>query len=57
MKPGELVKASFAEGTNPSAAARKAFVVLLAKAAGDAWEDRWFGMIHRVILAGRKPPP
>ena len=51
VKPGELVKAAFAEGANPSTAARKAFVVLLAKAAGDAWEDRWFG-IRKADLRG-----
>src|SRR5918993_2541386 len=51
VKPGELVQASFAEGANPSAAARKAFVMLLAKAAGGAWEDRWFG-IRKADLRG-----
>lgn len=44
VKPGELVQAAFADGASPSTAARKAFVMLLAKAAGDAWQDRWFAI-------------
>jgi hypothetical protein len=43
VKAGELVEAAFVDGASPSAAARKVFVLLLAKAAGDAWqEDKWF---------------
>lgn len=43
VKAGELVEAAFADGASPSAAARKIFVLLLAKAAGDAWQkDEWF---------------
>jgi hypothetical protein len=41
VKPGELVEASFVDGASFSTAARKVHVLLLAKAAGDAWEDRW----------------
>src|SRR4051812_29387846 len=42
VKAGELVEAAFADGASPSAAARKVFVLLLAKAAGDAWQGDWF---------------
>lgn len=41
VKAGELVEAAFAEGASPSAAARKTFALMLARAAGMAWEDRW----------------
>jgi len=41
VKAGELVAAAFADGASPSAAARKTFVLMLARAAGSAWEDRW----------------
>lgn len=40
-KAGELVQAAFVNGASPSATARKTFVLLLSKAAGTAWEDRW----------------
>jgi plasmid replication initiation protein len=42
VKAGELVEAAFVNGASPSAAARKVFVLLLAKAAGDAWQKDWF---------------
>lgn len=41
VKAGELVEAAFVEGASPSAAARKTFALMLARAAGTAWEDRW----------------
>ena len=40
VKAGELVKATFPEGATLSAVARKVLVLLLAKAAGDAWQDQ-----------------
>ncbi len=40
VKAGELVEATFPEGATLSASARKVLVLLLAKAAGDAWEDK-----------------
>ena len=39
VKAGELVEATYPEGATLSAAARKVLVLLLAKAAGDAWQD------------------
>lgn len=51
VKPGELVRAAFVDGASPSTAARKAFVLLLARAAGDAWQDRWFS-ISKAELRG-----
>jgi plasmid replication initiation protein len=39
IKAGELVEATYPEGASLSAAARKVLVILLAKAAGDAWQD------------------
>jgi hypothetical protein len=44
VKAGELVEAAFADGVSPSAAARKVFVLLLAKAAGEAWQADWFSI-------------
>ncbi len=41
VKAGELIAAAFVDGASPSATARKAFVLMLARAAGSAWEDRW----------------
>jgi hypothetical protein len=41
VKAGELIAASFVDGASPSATARKTFVLMLARAAGSAWEDRW----------------
>lgn len=41
VKAGELVEAAFVDGASPSAAARKTFVLMLARTAGKAWEDRW----------------
>jgi hypothetical protein len=41
VKAGELIAAAFVDGASPSTAARKAFVLMLARAAGAAWEDRW----------------
>jgi hypothetical protein len=41
VKAGELVEAAFLGGVSPSATARKVFALMLAKAAGEAWEDRW----------------
>ncbi len=40
VKAGELVEATYPEGATLSAAARKVLVLLLAKAAGDAWQDQ-----------------
>lgn len=40
VKAGELVEATYPEGASLSAAARKVLVLLLAKAAGDAWQDQ-----------------
>jgi len=40
IKAGELVEATYPEGASLSAAARKVLVLLLAKAAGDAWQDQ-----------------
>jgi hypothetical protein len=40
-KAGELIEAAFVGGASPSAAARKVFALMLVKAAGTAWEDRW----------------
>ena len=40
VKAGELVEATFPEGATLSAVARKVLVLLLAKAAGDAWQDQ-----------------
>ncbi len=39
VKAGELVEATYPEGATLSAVARKVLVLLLAKAAGDAWQD------------------
>jgi hypothetical protein len=38
VKAGELVKARFARGVAPSAAARKVMALLFHQAAGDAWK-------------------
>ena len=40
VKAGELVEATYPDGAGLSAAARKVLVLLLAKAAGDAWQDQ-----------------
>ena len=40
IKAGELVEATYPDGASLSAAARKVLVLLLAKAAGDAWQDQ-----------------
>lgn len=40
VKAGELVEATYPEGATLSATARKVLVLLLAKAAGDAWQDQ-----------------
>jgi hypothetical protein len=40
VKAGELIEATYPEGATLSAAARKVLVLLLAKAAGDAWQDQ-----------------
>jgi hypothetical protein len=40
IKAGELVEATYPEGATLSAVARKVLVLLLAKAAGDAWQDQ-----------------
>ena len=40
VKAGELVEATFPEGATLSTVARKVLVLLLAKAAGDAWQDQ-----------------
>lgn len=40
IKAGELVEATYPDGAGLSAAARKVLVLLLAKAAGDAWQDQ-----------------
>ena len=40
IKAGELVEATYPEGATLSAAARKVLVLLLARAAGDAWQDQ-----------------
>src|SRR4051812_40113216 len=44
VKAKELVEAAFTDGISPSAAARKVFVLLLAKAAGNAWQEDWFSI-------------
>jgi hypothetical protein len=44
VKAGELIEAAFVDGASPSAAARKVFVLLLAKAAGAAWRADWFSI-------------
>ena len=40
VKAGELVEATYPEGATLSSTARKVLVLLLAKAAGDAWQDQ-----------------
>ena len=40
IKAGELVEATYPDGASLSAAARKVLVLLLAKAAGFAWQDQ-----------------
>ena len=40
VKAGELVEATYPDGASLSAAARKVLVLLLAKAAGDAWQNQ-----------------
>ena len=40
IKAGELVEATYPDGASLSAAARKVLVLLLAKAAGDVWQDQ-----------------
>ena len=40
IKAGELVEATYPDGASLSAVARKVLVLLLAKAAGDAWQDQ-----------------
>lgn len=41
VKAGELVSAVYVDGASPSTVARKVYILLLARAAGSAWEDRW----------------
>jgi hypothetical protein len=43
-KAGELVEAHYIDGENFGAVARRVFVLLLIKAAGDAWKDQWFSI-------------
>ncbi|MDO9714170.1 replication initiation protein [Paracraurococcus lichenis] len=52
VKAGELVDATYPDGASLSGAARKVLVLLLAKAAGDAWKDREF-CITKGELRGR----
>lgn len=44
VKAGELVDATYPDGASLSGAARKVLVLLLAKAAGDAWKDAEFSI-------------
>ncbi len=52
VKAGELVDATYPDGASLSGAARKVLVLLLAKVAGDAWQDVEF-CITKGELRGR----
>ncbi len=52
VKAGELVDATYPDGASLSGVARKVLVLLLAKAAGDAWQDAEF-CITKGELRGR----
>jgi len=55
VKAGELVQASFANGSSPTAAARKTIALMLQKAAGDAWEPgRLFQITKRELRGSHK---
>jgi hypothetical protein len=47
VKARELVEASFARGTSPSAAARKTLALMIQKAAGEAWKPGPHSILKR----------
>ena len=54
VKAGEMVEASFARGSSPSAPARKALALMIQAAAGDGWKPGPHSMLKRNLRAGHQ---